>query len=76
MREVNFSVSAFICAIKTSNRSKLQAPQLRNTFDLSTSILPPVVFHNLIWVRDSTAAGVTSIISFDNYAQDERASYI
>ena len=31
-----------VCAIETSNPSKLQAPRPRNTFDLSTSILPPV----------------------------------
>ena len=35
MREVNFSISAFICAIEMSNLSKLQAPRPRNTFDLS-----------------------------------------
>ena len=42
MREVNFSISASICAIETSNLSKLQVPRPRNTFDLSTSDLPPV----------------------------------
>ena len=47
MREVNFSASAFICAIETSNPSKLQVPRSRNTFDLSTSDLPPVPFKGL-----------------------------